>query len=370
MKILHVTSSLAIGGAETMLSNLALRQQKAGYQVVVVTLFEKGQLSKKLETEKISVINLDLRLSLPSLYKCINSLAKLIKTLQPEVVQSWMYYSDLMAFMALKLSGRRRSTKIIWGVRCSNMDMSNYRLLLKLTMKLCSKLSKYTDVIAVNSKAGAIVHQKSGYAANKMQIVHNGVDVDKFKPIADKSLRQQLGLGQDEIVFGIFARDDPMKGYDVLFRALKSVVNQDFKLLIAGTGTEKFNRQEKVIALGCRSDMPDLMNSVDAIISMSKYGEGFSNSIAEAMACAKSAIGTDVGDTKLIIAQTGLIIAPDNSQALASAINQYVTNGKQWMANMGEKARQRIVSQYSINRSVNRFAQLYKKTNKAETNVI
>ena len=113
-------------------------------------------------------------------------MVRTIRQLKPEVVQGWLYYGDLAATLALYLSGRRKQTKLFWGIRCSDMDLSQYGKKLSLAVSLCAKLSTLPDGIIANSWAGIRHHQKLGYR-NKFHMIPNGVDTEKFKPIAQES---------------------------------------------------------------------------------------------------------------------------------------------------------------------------------------
>src|SRR3546814_18783672 len=80
-----------------------------------------------------------------------------------------MYHADRYAPLALWRSGRRRLTLLYWGVRCSDMDMRRYGIVLRLTVRLCALLSRSTDGIVVNSRAGAHIHRRLGYPARRSE---------------------------------------------------------------------------------------------------------------------------------------------------------------------------------------------------------
>src|SRR3546814_3053657 len=111
-----------------------------------------------------------------------------------------MYHADRYAPLALWRSGRRRLTLLYWGVRCSDMDMRRYGIVFRLTVRLCALLSRSTDGIVVNSRAGSHIHRRLGYPARRMTGIDNGFDTDKFRPDAEqrRAMRRALGIADND----------------------------------------------------------------------------------------------------------------------------------------------------------------------------
>jgi glycosyltransferase involved in cell wall biosynthesis len=117
--------------------------------------------------------------------------------------------------------------------------------------------------------------------------------------------------------------------------------------------------QGRVILLGERSDIPRLNNAFDIGCSASAWGEGFSNSIGEAMACGVPCAVTDVGDSAYIVADTGLVAPPRGPQALAKVLARLSDMGRTGRQQLGAKARQRIETEFSLPGIVGRYEDLY-----------
>jgi glycosyltransferase involved in cell wall biosynthesis len=102
-----------------------------------------------------------------------------------------------------------------------------------------------------------------------------------------------------------------------------------------------------------------LFAAADFVVSSSRFGEGFSNVLAEGMACGLPAITTDVGDAKLIVGDTGLVVGPESPDALASAIRKLAAESPTARAERGSRARARIVDNFAMGHAIHRYVELY-----------
>ena len=357
MKVLHVITGLQTGGAERMLANLCIAGQRAGDSPVVVALCPGGSQYERLREAGVTVVSLGMKKGVPSIGGLIR-LARMLRREAPDVVQSWMYHADLYGLLALWLSGRRRQTRLYWGVRCSDMDLRRYGIVLRLTVRLCAWLSRSVDGIVVNSQAGARIHRRLGYPARRMTVIDNGFDTESFRPDAGQrqAMRRSLGLPDDAFVVGCVARMDEMKDFPTLGAALDLL--DGVTCIAVGKDTESAAVARGMIALGERTDVPRLLNGFDLLISASAFGEGFSNAIGEAMATGIPVVATDVGDARRILGEAGRIVPPRNPRALAKAVTDLRDDPKARLA-MGQAARQRIKRQFSIRHSLQAFETLY-----------
>jgi glycosyltransferase involved in cell wall biosynthesis len=362
MKVLHVITGLQTGGAERMLANLCIASRKAGNSPVVVALCPGGSQYERLREAGVSVFSLGMKKGVPSISGLVR-LAQLLRRECPDVVQSWMYHADLYSLLALWLSGRRRDTRLYWGVRCSDMDLRRYGLVLRLTVRLCAWLSRSVDGIVVNSQAGARIHRRLGYPARRMTVIDNGFDTESFRPDAShrQAMRRSLGLSDDAFVVGCVARLDEMKDFPTLGAALDLL--DDVTCITVGKDTEAVTVARGMIALGERSDVPRLLNGFDLLISASAFGEGFSNAIGEAMATGIPVVATDVGDARRILGDAGRIVPPRNPRALAQAVAEMRDNVGMRQA-MGRAARHRIEQHFSLRHSLAAFEALYSRPGK------
>ncbi len=357
-KIFVVTAGLRGGGAEAMLARLATARPSIADEITVVSLIPAEAHVARLVAGGVEVLELRFDKAggiVTGLFK----LARLIAERRPQIVQGWMYHGDLAALVALALSGRRRDTHLVWGIRCSAMDWRSYGPGLALVVKACALLSRWPDMVTANSAAGLKSHMALGYHPRRAQVVANGIDLDEFRPdtVARAAVRSEFAIPEDAIVLAHVARVDAMKDHGSFLAAMAML--PDVSALLVGAGAENLAPARNLFRLGRRCDVARLFAAADFVVSSSRFGEGFSNVLAEGMACGLPAVATDVGDAKLIIGDTGLVVPPENPDALAAAIRQLAGESAGARAERGSRARARIAENFTLEHAIRRYVELY-----------
>ena len=355
---MHVITGLDTGGAETQLALLAQARRAAGAEDMVVSLIPGGAVRERLEDAGVAVRDLGMRRGRPSLSGVLR-LRSLIRHANPRIVQSWMYHANLLAAFGLRISGRRRATQLIWGIRCSDMKLADYGRGLRRTVRMCARYSHVPDLVVANSEAGLKVHRDLGYRPRRSQTIDNGIDTARYRPdVASRAeVRAELGIGADVPLVAHVARVDPMKDHETLLSAMREL--PDVELLLIGLGTESLASRPGWHGLGRRADMPRLLSACDLIVSSSAYGEGFSNALAEGMASGLPAIATDVGDAARIVGKTGRIVPPRDAKALANAIQELACEPPDRHVERQARARAAIEDRFSVAANVAAFEKAY-----------
>jgi glycosyltransferase involved in cell wall biosynthesis len=178
----------------------------------------------------------------------------------------------------------------------------------------------------------------------------------------------------------LVARFDPQKDLRTFLdaSALVRAARPDSRFLLCGPDMDASNRQlgdwigavglaDAVHLLGPRRDTPRVFAALDLLVSSSAYGEGFPNVIGEAMACGVPCAVTDVGDSVLIVADTGLGVPPHQPDSLAAAIGRLLDEGPAGLAQRGRAARERIAAHYDLPRIAARYAELYLSVQRGKT---
>jgi glycosyltransferase involved in cell wall biosynthesis len=209
-----------------------------------------------------------------------------------------------------------------------------------------------------------------------MIVIPNGFDLTHFKPdpFSRESVRQELGIAKDALLIGLVGRFDPKKDHDTFLRAAAFLhsCKTEVHFLLCGDQITWENAALKneietlgivswMHLLGKREDIPRLTSALDIAVSSSSFGEGFPNTIGEAMACGVPCVVTDVGDSALIVGDTGRVVPPKDPHALVIAWNHWIEMGLEHRKQWGLTARRRVEEQYSLPAIVEKYEHLYQE---------
>jgi glycosyltransferase involved in cell wall biosynthesis len=240
-------------------------------------------------------------------------------------------------------------------------------------IRVGAHLSGRPERILYNSRVSANQHEAIGYRADRRRVIPNGFDCKWFRPDAEAraSVRDELGVGEKTPLIGLIGRYHPMKDHANFLTAASLLLKQvsAAHFLLAGVDIDTSNKelstkisalglQGRVHLLGERQDIPRLTAALD-IASSSSFVEAFSNVIGEAMACGVPCVVTDVGDSAWIVGDTGRVVPPRDPLALCGAWRELLQMGQGPRAALGERARARIVRDFSLDQSVRLYEELY-----------
>ncbi|MEQ8964375.1 MAG: glycosyltransferase [Azospirillaceae bacterium] len=356
---MHVITGLERGGAEGVLERLVTAKDGLPSSQPVVSLLSGGVHRPAIERAGVRVVDLGMRRGRISPLAVVR-LARLIRRHRPRIVQTWLYHADLVGLAALLISGRWRSTRLIWGVRASDMVEAGSPASLRLLIRLCARLSGLPAAVIANSEAGRDAHRRYGYRASRFEVIHNGIDTAAFRPRpeARRRLLDRAGLDEGQTIVVHVARVAPKKDHKTLIAAARRL--SDTVIIAIGDGTEALPRLPTLVGIGPDDAMPELLPGADIAVSCSAFGEGFSNAVGEAMAAGIPVVTTDVGDAALVVGDTGLIVPPRNPTALAEAIGTLVAMDPAERRALGMRARSRIEREFSLPVMLSRFADVYR----------
>ncbi|PWT76317.1 MAG: group 1 glycosyl transferase [Chloroflexi bacterium] len=353
--------SLGQGGAERQLVNLAHGLRRLGHDVAVVTFYPGEWLETELSDAGIPVWTLGKR----GRWDIVRSALKLFRLVQkerPAILHSYLSTANLLALLPKACCP---SLKLVWGVRASNVDFDCYDWFTKLSFQCECLLSKVADLIIANSHTGREYHLERGFPGNKIIVIHNGVDIDRFKrdEEAGKRVRWEWGIEEQERLIGHVGRLDPMKDHPTFLKAaaLLAQERKDVRFVCVGEGPSDYREElysladklglgGRLIWAGSRRDMPDVYNALDVAASSSRWGEGIPNVIAEAMACSVPCVVTDVGDSAFLVAESGVVVKAGDPTLLAQGINMALTGKLRKGYNL---PRERVVNNFSLANCVN-----------------
>jgi len=370
IKVLHVTPSLTVGGAELMLFRLVSNMSRE-FQSEVVCLTQNGPVGDRLRGIGVPVTTLGMKRGVPNPAGLI-TLCRILVARRPGIVQTWMYQGDLLGGLASRLAFRGRC---IWNIRNGTLDARRSKALTFWTRSACARLSGVVPQrIVCCSEVARSVHEQIGYSSKKMVVIANGFDVEQFRPRPEMraEMRRRLGLPEECLIAGLVARFDPQKDHETFAAAAGLVAARvpNVRFVLCGDGVnsnnellrgwlEKASVTDRCVLLGRRDDIANVTASFDVAISSSR-GEAFSNSVGEAMASSVACVVTDVGDSPLIVGQTGVVVRPEDPVMLAEAITALLRD-EGARAQMGVAARERIIAKFSLDRTIAAYETLYRE---------
>lgn len=371
LRIIHLITGLRIGGAERMLEKLVTGMAPAAADSIVVSLTGEGPIGARLRDHGITVHALDIdgALGLPA---GLLRLRRILRQQRPHIIQTWLYHADLVGLLATVLF--RSNARLLWNLRCSDMDLAEYRLPTRLIRRLLAWLSAQPDLIVSNSRAGQIYHEKIGYHPRRWTIIPNGFDLDLFQADAEAApqLRRSLGLPPTARLAGMIARFDPMKDHATFLAMAERLLDDrpDLHFLLVGRGCTSATPvlaagadrlRGHLHLLGERSDIPAILAGLDLVVLSSAYGEGFPNVLGEALATGTPCAATDVGDVAAIVGDCGLVVPPRAPDALAAAAGRLLDLPEPERAALRAKTRHRAETHFALPAIISRYETLYRE---------
>lgn len=358
--ILFLVRSLRRGGAERQLVALAAGLHQRGWPVSVACCYGGGAFQTELENAGVPLIDLGKR----GRWDIAGFLWRLLRVLRRQratIVHGYMPLGNMLALLARVA---RPGTRVVWGVRSSFIDHGKRDWLSRLNFRLSRSAARLTDCIIANSEAGAAYHAALGYPRARMQVIPNGIDVQRFHfdAAGRVRVRDEWGVNATCTLVGLVGRIDRMKDHPTFLTAAALLARRHpgWRFVCVGGGqpgrvaamratAERLGLGQRLLWVGPRNDLAEIYSALDIAVS-SSCGEGFSNVIAEAMACKRPCVVTDVGDSARIVGRCGAVVPPRDPAALATAIERagHALEQPGPATQLGAAARARIVETYSL----------------------
>ena len=348
--VLFVATGLGIGGAETLLLTVAKELQDRGFTVIVASLLSDNPLTSRFRDAGLDVIELDANPSrLP--VSAVLKLRKIIRDRKVDFIQGWMYHGNLVAFAATVVSGLKPKRQTGFGIFGVWPDMKTYGRVTGLVAKLGGYLSSRIQAVVYNAETAARDHEARGYTASNSMAIGNCIDIAQFTrdPAAALAVREELGLGSEDVVAIIAARNHPQKDWPTMLEALSGV--DGLRVLAVGHQTQNLLDHPRLQKLGPRSDMAALYSASDFFVLTSAFGEGTSLGMSEAMSCSLPVIVTDIGDNARFATKAGFTVGVGDIAGLREAA-QRLTNDEPLRQEMSKQARSLAEQAFSTSQNV------------------
>lgn len=363
-RVVLLARKLDQGGAERQIVALAMALKERGRDIHVVLFYVGGVFDGELAAAGVPAHFVGKRGRWDAVGFLVR-LALILRRLRPATIYSFLDLPNILAALLRPVVGRPR---LVWSIRAAGMEMRHYDWLSRLIPRLEAGLSRIADVVVANSHAGAAWAVSRGFPVDRMAVLENGIDTIRFHPDPNSraKVRSEWNVNANDRLIGLVARLDAMKDHRNFLKAcaLLAARRNDLRFVCIGGGIPTYRAEleefanhvgiaDRLIWAGARQDMPAAYCAMDIACSSSAFGEGFSNTVGEAMACGVPCVVTDVGDTARIVGEVGEVAPPRNADALAAALGRMLARLEE-DADLGRRARARVVAEFSLERMVSR----------------
>ena len=361
MKISLLAWARESGGAERQLVNLANGLRRRGHDVLVIVFFSNAYVEQPLREGGTAVHVLGVR-GRWDVWRYLVRLLRVVRDRRDDIVYTFLQAPNLLT-VPLRLL--ERGTKIVWGIRTSDF-LINAGGLSRTATRLEVGFSGRADLVIANSRKGRADAVACGVDERIITLIPNGIDTGFFRPDPEGGarVRSAWGVRADQRIIGFVGRmDSRMKDLGTFLQAASIVARERAELRFACLGEARPAVRRRLVeqasALGLRdhifwpgfvNDMRAVYSAMDVVTLTSAYGEGFPNAIAEAMACGRPCVATDVGDAALILGGLGWVVPPRRPDALSRAWVEAIAGEPD--RDLCLRRRRHIVENYPLERMI------------------
>ena len=361
MRILHIINDFSTGGTQRFLANLILEDIKINnnqHHVLILKISNDSLINVLIENDIKFHYLYDGRIKLLKSFR-------FCKTFKPEILQTWLYISDLYGLF-LKLFFHK--SKLFWNIRNGMPNKSNISSLSWFSARLSCLFSFIPNKIISPSEKSINEHIIFGFNRNKFILIPNFINSKYILLYNDNSLINRSK--NDFVTYGIVSRFDKQKGIDTLLLAINNLPkNLKIKFIFIGTGLNDINlkyllKQLDIVKLNYdilfenkSENLFEFYTKIDFHISSSN-SEAFPNAVMESMYFGKPNIVTNTGDSRKILSNFGYVLNTKDYQKLSdyifSTMNLYFDNFISYKK-LSYSCHKHIASNYSLTNTLYKY---------------
>jgi len=365
VKILFLSTSMGMGGADSQLLYAAQELRARGHEVMIVSLTSLGPMGLEARRLGFRTESLEMPRGYPDPRGLLRGV-RLVRSWRPDVVHSHMVHANLLARLLRLLAPMPVLVSTIHNIyEGGPLRMAAYRA----TNRLVDHMTIVSEAAADRFVSERIVPREL------LTVVPNGVDTEQIRAVpaeARGAIRRSLGA-EDRFVWLAVGRFETAKDYPNLLRAFALVHARqpDSVLLLVGRGslqgeTEALSRdlglEEAVRFLGVRDDVPRVMSAADGYV-MSSAWEGMPMVLLEAGAAGLPIVATSVGGNREVVVegQTGYLVPPRDHEALGAAMLRLEALSPEERRCMGARGHEHIRARYGLARVASSWEEIYRR---------
>ena len=367
-KIFYLVDSLNIGGTETQAVELARRMDPKTYDVTLACLRKEGPLLDLLNGSAVNVVEFRPKGGIDS-PRGLYQLARMVAYLRRgkfDVLHAHDLWSNMMGVVAGKLAG-------VPVVITSQRDLSHGDWYQGSRKKWLRRAQNASSAVVTNARMirEGLVSQE-GLAADKVRVIYNGVDLERF--VTSPSMRARIfsGMERAKLIVLVGNMHTDVKGQPTLIAAASEIVSRfpQARFVLVGDGDKRREFEAGAHAagvaasfmfLGRRNDVADILAACDIAV-LPSAAEGMPNAVLEYMAAGLPVVASAVGGNLEVIADggTGLLVPPGNATALAQAVSRLL--GDEVLAlRLARTGRELVQQRFSFERLTREVGALYEE---------
>ncbi|MBX3141209.1 MAG: glycosyltransferase [Trueperaceae bacterium] len=350
MRIMLVTTSFLVGGAENQVYLLAKEFRKRGHEVAIVSLTPPQAYVDELSQMGVTVASLDMS-GRTTDWPALVRLYKLVRSWRPDVLHAHMFHAILLSRLV------RSVTRVPLLVSTTHNFAPEARVK-RFLYRATDAMGSFTTNV---STAGTIQYIESRAAPReRIRPFPNGIVVHAHDSDVRDAKRSELGL-DDHFAWLAVGRFEAPKDYPTLLQAFDTLVKlgSESLLLIVGDGSmgnalrsqvaDLPNLDTRIRFLGSRSDVHEIMLACDGYV-MSSVSEGLPLVLLEACVAAMPIVATNVGGNSEIVhdGMNGFLVPSSDPSALAGAMRRLELIPPEERAKLGHAGRLHVEQNYEI----------------------
>lgn len=362
LRIVHVLSSLGMGGQERVALDIACAQRETGHEVAVISMapVRGAPLTHHFEAGGVAVHELvkrstGLDVTLPGRF------VRALLRLGPHIVHTHNPLPLIYAAPAARLVG----AAVIHSKHGRNPGTGRFLWLRRQAARCVASF------VAVSAATADQAREQRDCAPGKLRVIPNGIDLRRFCPRADEraAVRRGLGISESAWVVGTVGRLDPNKNQALLIDAAAPLLGPEFHVVIAGDGESRSALEARVAALphpasvhllGRRDDVAAILAALDVFV-LTSHSEGLPLVLPEAMASGVPPVCTRVGGIPEVVEpeRTGLLFEAGDGAGLRGHLTR-LAEDRELARALGGAARDVALDRFSLARMVDAYLELYR----------